>query len=178
MTFWREYIGFDVIERSAQDVFAVQNTNAGYVQFLGLMAAPWAQVFLFLLVGFAVYWHRVPLNIRRGAVACATMALLVLAVFFTAKTKAPTYLLPLYPFAALFIGLTRTIANNTASGYTNFLLKIRSGFAPSRCDQLQQCCWLLLWRLLGLTSTIYNGFHFNPYFWQTDELAREEKTVG
>ena len=155
--FWQEYVQFILVDRVREDLFNFQApSNRDYVWYLANFAAPWAQVAVLGALPTALWWRDIPARVRAGIGLCASMALLVIIVFFTAATKAPTYLLPLYPFAAIAIALVLT--------------QIRPKMLAAVC--------IAILLTLGFSSTIYNAFHFNPYYHQADELAREEKLVA
>ena len=83
----------------------------------------------------------------------------MLAVFLAAATKAPTYLLPLYPFLALVIALS-----------ASSLLRTRFRFLAM--------CLSGVFLLCGGMLTHYNAYHHNPYYLTQLAMAVDEQQIG
>jgi 4-amino-4-deoxy-L-arabinose transferase-like glycosyltransferase len=161
--FWRDYIGINVTARFNEELFNMQSvSNADYVWYLARFAAPWTQVFVFGAVAVFVYRHHFSPRVRAGMFACGTLVILVLAVFFAAATKAPTYLIPAYPFAAVAVSLA-------ILGEMNF--KYRAYYVIVAIA-------IAICLAIGLYASFYDGFHQNPYYSQTDQLSLEERAVA
>src|SRR6185437_15213038 len=144
--FWSQYIGVEVLNRTQENLFwTVTITNAEYVGYLGQFTQPWFAVFFAAVLSLAAAWKWLPQKGRRVALACVATIAVMIAVFFTAKTKAPTYLLPIYPFAAIVIALA--VAN------------IRTQFWRTAA-----CVVGALLLLSAMYGTYYNAYHLNPYF--------------
>ena len=162
--FVQTYVGFNVVERTTHDLLSLGETNFDYVWYLANFGMPWMQALVAATLGMAVFWRQIHSQLRNAAAACLTVVASVIIVCFATATKSSTYLLPLYPFAAVAIAL---IAFPVLRAWTKTVLgSFGAGLAV---------CLLLV---LGLYGAVYNGFHINPYFALTDELAREEKDVG
>ncbi|MBN2058694.1 MAG: hypothetical protein JW782_07845, partial [Candidatus Saganbacteria bacterium] len=84
-------------------------------RFKGVVAGhpgPWYYYFLALILGFAPWSHFLPYGLvrtwkeRRTDPALLTLCFIipVFVVFSMARTKLPSYLLPLYPFLAIMVG--------------------------------------------------------------------------
>ena len=161
--FWRDYVGINVTLRFNQELFnMVKVSNYDYVWYLSNFANPWTQVFVLGVVPVATYWHLWPKRVRAGMGACSSLLLCIVFVFFAAATKAPTYLIPLYPFGAVAISLA--------------ILGVMERM--SRPNKAIVCVSIFLCLCIGLWSTVYNGFHRNLYYSQTDQLSAEEKMVA
>jgi 4-amino-4-deoxy-L-arabinose transferase-like glycosyltransferase len=162
--FLRTYLGFSIAQRVSTNLFNTQPhaSNGSYLWYLANFAQPWAQLFTIGTLAVAAAWRHISTRIRGAIFANVTMVLLVVLVFFSAATKAPTYLVPLFPFMAVALSL------GIAEG-----LRILRGAERVVCALLVGVCLAL-----GLATTIYNGFHFNSYYAPTDQLSVEEKAAG
>jgi hypothetical protein len=155
------YVGTSVTTRFSEDLFNVpHDSNVSYLWYLVRFAAPWTQVFVFSVVPVGLFWRELPPRVRGGVGACASVVVLILAVFFAAATKAPTYLEPLYAFAAVALALALMAVMRRKSA------------------RMLGCVGIGLLLIVGASLTVYNGFHRNPYYGQTDELSVEEKAAG
>ncbi len=162
--FWLQYIGVEVLDRTQQNLFwTVSLTNDDYVRYLLQFTQPWVWLFIAALAATAAGWKGVAVPVRRFVVVCAGTVAMVVLVFFTSKTKAPTYLLPLYPFAAMSIAL--------AAFSTVELL--RTAWVRG-----VMCIGLLVTLCLGAYSTYYNAYHHNPYFSIELTMAQDEYRIG
>ncbi len=162
--FWQDYVVFNVTSRVREDLFQLEpTTNRDYLWYLMRFALPWAQVFLLLFAPLILWWHTVPVRTRAAIGFGISMVALVITVFFISATKAPTYLVPLYPFAALALG----------SAFA-FLLQSTRGAARMLCATI-----FTILAVLGFCVTIYNGFHLNTaYYGTADALAQEEREIA
>ena len=161
--FWQQYIGVEVLDRTQQNLFwTVTVTNSDLWNYIQQFFEPWLTVFFFCLAYVALRWKF--LEERTHAVILASSATLfsMLAVFLIAVTKAPTYLIPLYPFAALIIALACSPA----------LISKRHHTATTA---LVVAVALLLW---GGVLTVYNAYHYNPYYSIQLSMAVDEKAIG
>ncbi len=162
--FWHEYVVFSVTSRIQEDLFGLrQTTNGDYLWYLVHFAAPWTQVFLFAALPLALWWRRIELRMRAGVGLSVSMVALVIVVFFASATKAPTYLLPLYPFAAAALGMFFAVCLERTHGARRRVVWVVG---------------VVLW-CVGMGITVYNGFHLNrAYYGKADELALEEHTLA
>jgi 4-amino-4-deoxy-L-arabinose transferase-like glycosyltransferase len=160
MPFWQEYVGFEVIARTQENLFwTVHITNADLLWYLGNFAKPWYQVFFAALLCFALLRKRLEALPRALVFASlGTLASMAL-VFFLSATKAPTYLVPLYPFALLVVVLA-------AMPLFHSPVKYAAGAVAAA---------LLVW---GGWLSIYNAYHYNPYFFQSRTVAYDEREIG
>ncbi|MFZ1075314.1 MAG: glycosyltransferase family 39 protein [Minisyncoccia bacterium] len=159
--FWQSYIGTEVIARAQQNLFwTVTITNGDYISYLGQFAAPWLWVFFAALASIPFWWNKSQKNERAAVVAFLGTIVSMVAVYFGAVTKAPTYLVPLYPFAALAVGVV-----------------------ASKLFSLQQTRFIPALAAVILVAyavpfCVYNAYHINPYYSTELQLANEEKIVG
>ncbi|MGH7141394.1 MAG: ArnT family glycosyltransferase [Minisyncoccia bacterium] len=158
--FWKQYIGVEVVARTQENLFwTVSITNGQLVRYLFQFCEPWISIFFAAAVFAAArFWKSG--NRRAGFVLACTVSLAsVMVVFFAAATKAPTYLLPAYPFAALGIALS--------------VPELRARWAQNMAGALAAA--LVLYA--GVLA-VYNAYHFNPYYATYLALARDEEVVG
>jgi len=158
--FWEHYIGMQVIERTQQNLFwTVTITNGDLWNYVKEFFEPWLAVGSLALVYFGFNHTSLPFKNRRYILAFLATLCCMLVVFLVSVTKAPTYLMPLYPFVALSIAL------------------IFGPLVSSRYKQLFWCAavGLLLW---GGVITVYNAYHYNPYYSITLQMAVDEKAIG
>lgn len=103
--FWAQYVGYHVLERYETNLFMSPDLQTDYLARLYERArAPLLAFFAALLALPVAASARsrtelAPLVTALGLVACMALA------FFTAETRAMSYLIPIYPFAALFVAL-------------------------------------------------------------------------
>jgi len=172
--FWHSYLGTEVIERASVNLFPGTNnpTNAEYLGHLANYAAPWTEVFLAALFALPFMYRRMKQNTPTAVSALGASVITVfsvLAVMFSAGTKAFGYLMPLYPFMAVAIALTTAQLWEGTESLKGYLkTAMRAGFA----------CALLLLVLFAARHTRYNALHINPYYgWEIGQ-AYEERDVA
>jgi hypothetical protein len=122
-------------------------------------AEPWWYVFFIALGICALMWRRMSSEMHAALFASLGTLACMVAVFFSAATKAPTYLVPLYPFAILVIALA-------SAPLFNSRLRMWTGATATA---------LVLW---GGVLAVYNAYHYNPYFSIVTVMAQEEHVVG
>ncbi len=161
LAFWHQYIGVEVFARTEANLFwTVTITNADLWRYLNEFVQPWLYVYFAALLYFAFEWRSFEERIRGYVFASVTTTACILAVFLLAATKAPTYLLPLYPFGALSIALSFSI-----------LWKKNIFRWLGICAALM----LLVW---GGVLAVYNAYHYNPYYSTVITMAVDEHSVG
>jgi 4-amino-4-deoxy-L-arabinose transferase-like glycosyltransferase len=161
-SFWQEYLGHEVLARAVHDFFIIEPSNSQYLTYLFSFAYPWPAVFV-MGAALMIILHQKTLRDDKAVYWMSlTVTLSVLIVFFIAKTKAFSYLLPLYPFLALGIAL---------SFGGCFLL-------ASKNSKLVLLAALLIALGIGAKNTLWDGWHENPYYINEIVLAREEKNIG
>lgn len=103
--FWAAYLGYHVFERYERNLFVSPGLQSDYLARLyeQAQAAVLAFFAALVFVPLALYkpsrYESAPL-----VLACLLLGLMAL-VFFSAQTRALSYLIPLYPFAALGVAL-------------------------------------------------------------------------
>jgi 4-amino-4-deoxy-L-arabinose transferase-like glycosyltransferase len=162
--FWAQYIGVEVLSRTKMNLFwTVSLTNADYMQYLLQFTQPWIVVFFVSLVATLTAWKWLPQQSRRFVLVSILTIAVMVAVFFTAKTKAPTYLMPMYPFAAAVIALSIVALTKRIQN---------PGFrAVSAAVVIVLVCG-------GVYSTYYNAYHHNPYYSIELHMAQDEKQIA
>ncbi len=104
--FWHDYLGVHVFERYETNLFGDPMLQTDYTAHL-LAFAPLVTAFTAgALVLSGLWWRRASKEYRTVALACAGTAALMLLLFYTAQTRAFSYLLPVYPLASAFVALS------------------------------------------------------------------------
>jgi hypothetical protein len=96
---------------------------------------------------------------------CVGTIAVMAAIFFSAVTKAPTYLLPLYPFAAGVIALAATLA----PAPTNF---------RKRTVLSATCALMVVLLVFAAQLTYYNAYHHNQYYAVVLAMAKDEQAIA
>jgi 4-amino-4-deoxy-L-arabinose transferase-like glycosyltransferase len=166
MTFWNEYLGYQVISRVSENIFGAGYgpTNSGYFEYLAATAAPWIELGILVLVSLPFLYKHMSPGARAVCVASLAAILAVLAVCVTSKTKAFSYLIPLYPFLAIAVAL-----------FVQNVLKLRR--RQVRMHALVILA-LGLCLMIGAAFTINNTFHLTPYYKSQVVLSQDEKEIG
>jgi len=168
--FWHSYLGTQVIDRAQENLFAGTNspTNSGYIGYLLRFGAPWSELFLVIFFASPLFLRRIGARASATYRASFVAALSILAVDFISKTKAVSYLIPLYPFLAVMIALGASALWQQAS-------------ESVRYRELAQGALLGIWKFcccVSLFLVVYNAWHINPYYrWNANE-ARDEYAIA
>ncbi len=162
LAFWHEYVGVQVLDRVAGQLFIVSTTNSGYFAFLAWFAAPWSELFLASILFYPFLRHHMTRELRAGYIAALAGAGSVLAICLITQTKAISYLIPLYPFMAVALAIM------------SFALVQHM----KKNERLALCCLGVALLAIGLGYSIYNGFHLNPDYGPEVSLAYEEQAIG
>jgi 4-amino-4-deoxy-L-arabinose transferase-like glycosyltransferase len=158
--FWQQYIGVEVLARTQMNIFwTVTITNGELIRYLEQFFEPWLWVLCSATVVFLFRWKSIARDRRAFICACLVTITCIGVVFFSASTKAPTYFMPLYPFAALVIALSIPPLSSRRT-------KIIGG------------CIAVFLVGCGAMGTFYNAYHLNPYYATTLALAVDEKNIG
>jgi 4-amino-4-deoxy-L-arabinose transferase-like glycosyltransferase len=161
-TFWDTYLFGQVIDRVQENLFTVGPTNLQYLQYIFEFASPWIYVFCASLAVTPHFWKKISLQ-EQAALAAAFFGIAsVLLVCFVTKTKAFSYLIPLYPFMAVYSAVILYQFSKTNTERSRIILAV--------------VCIALL--VNGFTASVYNGFHINTYFSAEVSLAQQEKNIG
>ncbi|MBA3789344.1 glycosyltransferase family 39 protein [Patescibacteria group bacterium] len=160
-TFWNVYLGDQVFSRMGQTLFSGP-TNGDYISYLFAFAIPWIVVFGASVVAGGFLWKRMRKKTQALFVASVITVISIVLIFFSAKTKAGSYLISLYPFMAV------AVAVSVFEIYR--LLHTRA-----RIFLILSCVIL---SSVGFELSIFNGFHTNPYYATIDALAMQEKGIG
>lgn len=166
MAFWDTYLIGQVLNRVATPLFTTGPTNAEYIGYLFQFATPWALAFCVSFVLTPLTWMKLRLQESALLFASEICVFAVLAVCLLTKTKAISYLIPLYPFMAVVIALS-------VAGLTRFQIPFLKPFLK---PILVVLCVVGLG--YGLWLSYYNGFHISGYYASEIALAEEEQTIG
>jgi len=161
--FFAQYIGVEVLSRAEMNLFwTVSLTNADYARYMIEFVEPWVWIF-FASVAVIVLLYKKVSNGSRTMVLVSTLSIAVMGVvFFTAKTKAPTYLMPMYPFMAVAIALA----------IYSILPRLH------RLYQVGVIVLAILLLISGAEITYYDAYHFNPYYSVEIDMAKDEYQIG
>jgi 4-amino-4-deoxy-L-arabinose transferase-like glycosyltransferase len=158
--FWASYLVRQVFERTQENLFwTVTLTNADYINFLQLFVQPWLALFWLALLSMLLFWRWAPQANKRVVLASAIAMLAMIVVFFESKTKAPTYLVPLYPFGAVVIAL------GVASIKEKYFYYAAALVAAAVVAHSWQFSY-------------YNAYYQNPYFNVVADMARDERAIA
>jgi len=162
--FWHSYLFYHVVDRFRENILtsnAVQASNATYLTALFEYAEPWAVVFIVAAVA-CLTLSRTGARIREMLVF-ALVPLVILCLFFNAGTKIDYYLIPIYPFAAVFVALAAAASFHRISSVFARRVFLSIGAA-------------ILAGAFGYT--LYVGFHHSHQYWINQEISDEERTAG
>jgi 4-amino-4-deoxy-L-arabinose transferase-like glycosyltransferase len=179
--FWEDYLGDEVLNRVGQQLFNGP-TNAEYLGYFFQFAAPWAFLFCIGVLLMPMFWKRMQVKAQALSLASLAGAVSVLVVCFITKTKAISYLIPLYPFMAVSIAvmageLYRYVKTlNLALILPSPVLRRPVRLSHVISIVITLCFVPLI--ILGATLTVWNGFHLNPYYSSEVQLATDEKAIG
>ncbi|HWU24488.1 MAG TPA: glycosyltransferase family 39 protein [Candidatus Paceibacterota bacterium] len=167
--FWHSYLGTEVLERASTNLFpgGTNPTNADYLSYLASNAAPWIQLFILSCAGMPFFFRRMAGTLRTVFAASFIVVLSVVAVAFVSETKAFGYLIPMYPFLAVFLAL---------AGRELWRAEAKSRFA----DTLTLALAALTIALFAYAAvfTRYEALHIDPYYgWELSQ-AYEEHAIG
>jgi 4-amino-4-deoxy-L-arabinose transferase-like glycosyltransferase len=161
-SFWETYLGDQVIQRIGQTLFTTQPTNLGYLAYAFEFGAPWTEIFAGLLLFGTLLTQKMSLAVRAWFWASVAGVFSVLAVDFITKTKAFSYLIPLYPFVALAVGF----------GSYEIVRRL------SKLERAVIGVAVIICVISAFTWTVFNAFHINPYYNTEVAIATEEKDIG
>lgn len=122
-SFWNDYFVYQVFHRSVSTLTGTNNYY-DYIRILWLYYSPWLWLLMMLLVLFlglalSKKWRsKIP---WRQLAAPSLTALLILASFTLLKTHLSTYILPAFPFLAMFIALSFCYFSSVLRRYAHLL---------------------------------------------------------
>jgi 4-amino-4-deoxy-L-arabinose transferase-like glycosyltransferase len=159
--FWRDYLFAQVIKRFGSNVNGGVSSNWDYFKYAFLYAFPWAVTFLSGLVWLGRKKERTKVE-NKPMLALGMTVLFIFIVFLFAKTKIFYYLLPIFPFLAIFSALF-----------------IESFFKQVKTEHKRILIGLVaLLLLIGLLNVIYVGYNLSPGFKDNQLIANDERAIG
>lgn len=108
--FWWSYLGYHVFERYATNVFYNPNLQTDYWARLNEQAPQVLGFSILMLVVAAALWREFRREEHRALMLPFGLGVSMIALFFSAQTRALSYLVPLYPMVALFVALSCSFA--------------------------------------------------------------------
>ncbi len=124
--FWWSYLGYHVLERYATNVFYNPNLQTDYWARLNEQAPQVLGLCILMTVVAFALWREFNKEERYALLLPFVLGVCMIALFFSAQTRALSYLVPLYPMVALFIALSSSFAVQR--------LHDRLGYAVSKND--------------------------------------------
>lgn len=103
--FWKNYIGYHVLERYQTNIFGSPALQTDYLFHFKTFAPLLTVLFITCTLASPVLIKRMQNMPRAGFIASLIPSLSILILFFSAETRAWSYMLPLYPFAVLTVVL-------------------------------------------------------------------------
>jgi 4-amino-4-deoxy-L-arabinose transferase-like glycosyltransferase len=166
--FWESYLGTEVFSRVSTDIFGagVGPTNVSYVSYFFSAAAPWSELLLLGLVVFAAFWKKMPRVSRDVCIASLVTIFAIIAIMLSSHTKALSYLIPLYPFLAIFLALLGSHFWNSFLQHAN---KDEQRGAIAICVVVFVYCFY---------STSLNVLHLTTYYQYELHYTKEEQAIG
>lgn len=105
--FLRTYWGYHIFQRFSEPILGGSNDNLFYLKNIFTQTQPWILAFAVAVFIF-IFKYRKSIFKQKTELFVFISAIFVAAVFLIAKTKLFYYLVPAYPFMAIFIALIFT----------------------------------------------------------------------
>jgi 4-amino-4-deoxy-L-arabinose transferase-like glycosyltransferase len=105
-TFWHHYLGVHVLERYETNLFGDPALQTNYTLHLLAFAPLITGLVLAAVALLPLWWRREDKEYRGLVLSLVGTMMVMLLVFYTAQTRAFSYLLPVYPLAAAFVALS------------------------------------------------------------------------
>lgn len=104
--FWNSYLFHHILQRYSENILGGASSNVIYLENLFIFTGPWFSLYVLLIpiLGFLYFTDRNNKALR-PIIALFLCSIFILAVFFYGRTKLFYYLIPVYPFIALFLAL-------------------------------------------------------------------------
>lgn len=158
--FWDVYLGYHVLQRFAAPLSNI--TTFGYIKYLFYVLEPWIIVFPIAVVLFFWRLKKNPLE-SKTALSSLFIVIFLFSFFAISRTKLFNYLMPLYPFLAIFLAEMGTLFYNSLKTVTQKdWLKV--SFATLAIIGIINLLWQKVYLRHGITLEY--------------QIAEEEKKVG
>jgi 4-amino-4-deoxy-L-arabinose transferase-like glycosyltransferase len=158
--FWNPYLMFHVLHRFGSALSNI--TTFGYVQYLLIVVEPFIVIFPVAVVWLFWRFRKNPLEPRAALSALAIVSFLFL-FFAISRTKLFAYLMPIYPFLAIFLAETGMLLFN-------------------RLKTVNQKNWfivgLCIIGIFGLINTVWQKIYLRKSITLEYQIAEEERQVG
>ncbi len=164
--FWDSYLGMEVLARVSNNIFGqgVGPSNTDYLTYFLNYAAPWAELFFFGLLALGLLWKKMPRLSRDVCLASLFTVLTIMGIMLNSQTKALSYLIPLYPFLAVFLALVGAEVWKLFEKYP----EERRAVLAIVVVTFAVCAY----------ATTQNVLHISPYYHWQDEYTFEEQYIG
>ena len=161
VTFWNDYLIHQVFERFGSDVNGNSASNWQYIKFTFLYTFPW--VVVFLGGGWWLSRRKVLSASIKQLISLAISVLFLFGVFLIAKTKIFYYVIPSFPFMAIFCALVIKETHDLCrTGKQRAALYISGAVLV----------------IFGFINTIYVGYHLQDDLATNALLAHDEYEIG
>ena len=158
--FWNTYLFYHVLHRFAVSLGNV--TTLDYIKYLFLLLEPW--IITFFIAAAWLFWrYRKKLPEPKTALAAFYVSIFLFLFFVVSRSKLLDYLMPIYPFLAIFLAETGVL-------FFNFLK------TANQKNWFLVCLIFLL--LLGLGNTVWQKIYLRKGITLEYKIAEEEKQVG
>lgn len=104
--FWRQYVVHHVLMRYETNLFLSPDLQTNYLARLSEQTKLTLSAFFVSILTVPLYIRGLGTKERVLPLAALCLVLFMVGVFFTAQTRALSYLLPIYPVVALFVSLS------------------------------------------------------------------------
>lgn len=157
--FWDSYLNTHVVKRFLGDLLGGTSSNRSYFTYFLQTSLPWSV--LLIPASMVAVWQRNAPTMKAALVMLFT-AVSIFVLFLIADTKIAYYLVPAYPFVALFVAL---------GGYALY-----ESVSENRRKVLLAILGILT--LLGAINTVFIGFRFSGPLALPWAIANDERAIG
>jgi 4-amino-4-deoxy-L-arabinose transferase-like glycosyltransferase len=160
--FWGTYLFAQVLHRGATDLQGM--TNADYLSSLWLDDRPWSILALMLPCALLIKKNAEKASEERRVILFALLSSVMIFLFFAvARTKMWAYLLPLYPFLAIFVGMSLHYV-------------FQNAFFSPQIRRALYCSVFAVALLFGMATTLRDEFVNMPRYYYP--YVFDEKVIG
>ena len=161
--FWKSYLLTQVVMRYQENLIQNNSSISTYISYLYDFASPWIGIFLACAVVFLIVHKKLGREAERTLAIPLVSALFLFAGFSMAQTKITYYLLPIYPFAAIFIAL-----------FVREIFVLRGPVLYRNAITILLAVALIA----GFGTALYRGYDLDPTQNIEHRLAGDEKAIG
>jgi 4-amino-4-deoxy-L-arabinose transferase-like glycosyltransferase len=162
--FWQNYLIQNTFHRLGQDLLGGSVSTKDYLVFFFKFAAPWSEVFILMLLGLLIQLKQFNAETLKPLLVATLTALAIFLLFAASSTKILSYLVAVYPFVAISLGVA------TASVFIRWqkMPYFKLAGSITACALFGFSLWM----------TYNYVFHIFPYIAVNDVIVSEEKDVA